>query len=196
MDAVLRLRTAVSALSLLASAASIIALLWVWQWAVTNNSSADYEHQHLLQSAFIACLLIAAPLLFVRLLAGDSQSAALAVIGGAAAGAFVAVISSVAATMLVMWVFHSHGAVPEGSDRTTFEIAYVSAATLSLLLGSAAAFMAASGKGAHRIVAVAMAILIVSVAWGYLAVGSSELNKCVVKIDFPLDSRLHGCSGE
>ena len=195
MDVTRWFRPAISALSVLACASSIVALVWVWQWSVNNNSDADGEHQLLLRSAFMACAIIATAAICALLIDEHKRGPAAIVVVSGASGAFVAVLTSVALTMLVMWMFRSHGAGPSNAERALFEFSYLSAAALSLVLGTLAAFANAPPRRMHRYLAAALAVMMASVAFGYLVVGSSELNKCQVKIEFPLSTNSGECSG-
>ncbi len=195
MDIARWARPAVASLAILAAGASAISLVCIWQWAVTNTTDADYEHQLLLRSMFLVCSLIATAAICVRLPDRDNRSPALSVVSNGAAGAFIAVISSVAGTMLVMWLFRAPGVIPDKAERTQFELVYLGVVALSLLFGALTAFTSASVSRRQGLLAAGVAIVIAGVAFGYLAVGSSELNKCQVTIAFPLDTR-HSCSGE
>jgi hypothetical protein len=180
----------------LALATSLIVLVWVYQWATHNTDGADYEHQRLVISALIACSLLAAPIVVARMVDPGATQPMLAVVRGAASGAFVAAAAGSASTLIIAMAISpttDHGEF----GRPLFRVAYVGALLISAGVGIGVSWIAMEGMHRReRIASVALCVLLVLLATAYLAVGSSELNQCVAASPFPLDrEREHVCSG-
>jgi len=171
---------------------AVVALLWVYQWAIGNNSAADEEHKRLIVSVLIACVLLALPVTISRLADPAGHHALTALLAAGAAGALVAVAASGASTLLIAMAI-SPAADPGDFGRPLFRVAYVGALLLSLLAGLGAAWSADGRTGGVRVALLTFALTIG--AWGYLALGSSEFNKCVVTDEFPLATAYGECSG-
>jgi hypothetical protein len=173
----------------------MVALAWVYFWAVRNNSAADFEHERLVVAALISCGLLAAAIVLALVVDSDGHRTPATLLRAGAAGAFVAVAASSASTLLIAMAI-SPVTDPGDFDRTIFRPAYTSALVLSLGAGFAAAWTSLPKHGARNLTPAAMAITLVLTlaAWIYLATGSSELNQCEVNDEFPLATD-HVCSG-
>ncbi|HET6614242.1 MAG TPA: hypothetical protein VFH62_00015 [Dehalococcoidia bacterium] len=175
--------------------ASLVALIWVYQWATRNNSQGDSEQQRLIIGTMIACAVLALPISVTALLALDGHAVGRLVRGGAI-GAFVAVVASSASTMLIAMAI-APATDPGEFGRPLFRIAYAGALAIAVAAGIAAAVASNGGndaRGSSTFAVAALAIALTLVAWAWLAVGSSELNQCVVNDEFPLATD-HVCSG-
>ncbi|HLB22856.1 MAG TPA: hypothetical protein VJP07_02060 [Dehalococcoidia bacterium] len=175
---------------------SFVALVWVYQWAIGNNNVADEEIKRLIVSVLIACVLLAMPMAISRLADPVGQHGLTALLAAGATGAFVAVAASGAATLLIAMAI-SPATDPGDFGRPLFRVAYVGALLLSLCAGLCATWSARGRDGGHMdgVWAALLTLVLTIVAWGYLAVGSSELNKCIVDDEFPLATDFGECSG-
>jgi hypothetical protein len=174
--------------------ASLVGLIWVYQWAVRNNSQADSEQQRLIVSTMIACAVLALPVIFAWTLP-STEHPIITLARGGAIGAFVAVLASSASTMLIAMAI-APATDPGDFGRPLFRIAYIGALAISVAFGVGAS-IASNGETGSRIPAfavIAVTIALTLAAWAWLAVGSSELNQCVVNDEFPLATN-HVCSG-
>jgi hypothetical protein len=194
--AVFPLRPILSAGSAVVLAASLVALIWVYQWATHNTDGADYEHQRLVISTMIACAVLAAPVVVIRLLDPDATQPVLAVVRASATGAFIAVAAGAASTLLIAMAI-SPATDPGDFGRSLFPVAYTGALLISLGIGIGATWIAADRRTrSEAFASVVLCVVLVLVTAAYLAVGSSELNQCVAASEFPLDrGREHVCSG-
>lgn len=172
---------------------SLVALVWARQWAVNNSTEGDAEQARLAESTLavlivLLCILVAG-LIVRRWL--PSWSAALAL---AASGAFITISSSAAGTMLLAIAIEP-ATDPGEFGRTLFRVAYAGTVLLSVAFALTTVLTYLSRRGQRVIAAGLMAVFIVT-GWAYLVVGSSELNKCLLKdVEFPVRAR-HGCSGQ
>jgi hypothetical protein len=173
----------------------LVALFWVHRWAVTNNAEGDSEHVRLIEStARVITVLVL--LALVGGLVRVRDTAAGDVPLGAVVGALFTVASASASTLLIAMAIEP-ATDPGDFGRPLFRIAYVGAAVLSVGLGVALvwALVPVSAGRWPRLLAMALSLCLITLAWGYLIVGSSELNQCLVNDEFPLQTR-HGCSGQ
>lgn len=173
--------------------ASLATLVWVYQWAAGNNSAADSEHQRLITGALMACGLCSVTVVFARVTNVGGGNELPGTVMAGALGAFVAIAASAASTLLIAMAI-SPATDPGDFGRPTFRLAYVGALVLSLCAGSAAAWAAGAGARYRPTVSVLVVLILTLAAWGFLSIGSSELNQCVVDDEFPLKTD-HVCSG-
>jgi hypothetical protein len=178
-----------------AALASLVALVWVYQWATSTRGGGDEEQQRLIVSTMIACAALALPIAMTVLLAAEENAVGRVVRGGAT-GTFVAVVAASASTMLIAMAI-SPATDPGEFGRPLFRVAYVGALAIAMAAGITAAVASNGGhgaRGASTFAIAALAIALTLVAWAWLAIGSSELNQCVVNDEFPLATN-HVCSG-
>ncbi len=177
--------------ALIIAAASVAFLIGVYRWANENNNLADREHEIFIVSAAIACSVLAIPVLGAALVRNVGM---VNVVARGAAGAFVAVAASSATTLLIA-IAIKDATDPGEFGRPLFRVAYVCALAVSLGIGGTVAWAATAARThTERLAAGALAFVLTAVAWTYLAIGSSELNTCVVDDEFPLSTDFV-CSG-
>jgi hypothetical protein len=175
-------------------AASLVALAWVYLWAGNNSTVADAEHERLIEGAWTMCAVLAIAAVVVWLAAAVTRATSLSSIVAGILGALIAVAAGAASTLLIAMAI-APATDPGDFGRPLFPIAYAGALALSLALAVDASWTAARRHGAPTAVAATgLALALTLAAWSYMAVGSSELNQCVVDNEFPLATD-HVCSG-
>jgi hypothetical protein len=185
-----RLRVATAGMCAAITVASLTFLIAVYRWAKDNNSLDDREHELFIISAMFACAVLAATVVASAL---SRSHPAFRTIGAGSAGAFVAVAASCAATLLIAIAIRD-ATDPGEFGRPLFRFAYAGALVLSLIVGILAAPLAQHEARTSRLAAPAIAVVLTAAAWTYLAVGSSEMNTCIVDDEFPLATNFV-CSG-
>ncbi len=174
--------------------ASFGSLVWVHQWAVGACCGGDHEAELLSRSAMIACALLGVPVVLVKLIDARSGNPLLGSVAAGAGAAFVVVAASAASTLLIAMAI-SPSYDPGGFARRSFRSAYVGVLVVSLCAGLGAAWFANPRNGRlGSTVAIVVTLVLTAVAWGYLAIGSSEVNRCFVDDEFPL-ATVGECAG-
>jgi len=173
--------------------AALTVLVSVDKIAPGGPSYADEEAGWLANDALVVCVSLAAAVVLTHIVEMAHASTALAVARSGLSGALVAVVTAVAAALVLAYAIDPW-MDPGEAGRTWFPFLFGGALLLGVIAGAATAGLWPGLRHEQRIAAAAASTPAAAAALIYLAGAFSEYNQCWVNDEFPL-STDHVCAG-
>ncbi len=184
-------RRILAAAVVVATTSAFTFLVVFHQWQARDNQFGDEMEQYLVVSALIVAAGLSVIGIGCNLWSAPGGVLIADVMRAASGGAFVATILSATTTLLLALAVE-----PPPSSTAVFRMSYAGLLAASLAVGLLTSWLSVRD---HRSVlgAVVTCGVLTGIVWGYLAVGSSEVNRCVVHYQWPLhDTSDRACPGQ